>query len=418
MPMKRHRLAARRRARGYSQETFAEALKVDRTTITRWETAESEPQPWHRRKIAKVLDVSLEELDEMLSDAINTSDTESSRTSGPAGGWRTQTSPVSSNRILNSVADRSMGDETNRRSAIALVTRGLGAAAGMSIFDVGFPAPSRGHRIDSRLMASYVEAADALAGLYRTVDSRVILPAATRFADELLELYDGRADTAPIGLVDLVVNVHCQVGLWACHAHLTALARRYLATACDLAATAGTPVVWARALGALSYLHSSAPHGGDGGNPGRALEILDHAHTLAMSADAFTRGWLATWRADQYATLGEIAAAQADVELALTMLEVGDDSPEHGFFSRRHYGYGMRGHLNSVRGLAHSLAGEVDEAQRIFHDVQTKAANTRRRVATFAHRVDHTCGRGALSYGPETSLRCPCELPSELGQPA
>ncbi|MGH3678893.1 MAG: helix-turn-helix domain-containing protein [Natronosporangium sp.] len=78
MTLRRRRLAQRRRACGYSQEALAEALQVDRTTVVRWETADTEPQPWHRPKIARVLQVSLEELNELLADIAGVASTVSS----------------------------------------------------------------------------------------------------------------------------------------------------------------------------------------------------------------------------------------------------------------------------------------------------------------------------------------------------
>ncbi|GAB3815098.1 helix-turn-helix transcriptional regulator [Micromonospora zhanjiangensis] len=68
MALKRYRLSQRRKALGYSQERFAERLGVDRSTVTRWESAETDPQPWHRTTIAAALSVSLDQLDEILSD--------------------------------------------------------------------------------------------------------------------------------------------------------------------------------------------------------------------------------------------------------------------------------------------------------------------------------------------------------------
>jgi DNA-binding XRE family transcriptional regulator len=48
MPLKRGRLAARRKAAGFSQDQLAERLKVDRSTVARWESGDTEPQPWIR----------------------------------------------------------------------------------------------------------------------------------------------------------------------------------------------------------------------------------------------------------------------------------------------------------------------------------------------------------------------------------
>lgn len=68
MARKRHRLAQRRKSVGLSQEGLAEFLGVDRSTVVRWERADTEPQPWHRPKLARALKVSVEELAALLAD--------------------------------------------------------------------------------------------------------------------------------------------------------------------------------------------------------------------------------------------------------------------------------------------------------------------------------------------------------------
>lgn len=68
MPVKRGRLAARRKAVGFSQEQLAERAGVDRSTVVRWESGETEPQPWIRPRLARVLQVSIDQLDELLAD--------------------------------------------------------------------------------------------------------------------------------------------------------------------------------------------------------------------------------------------------------------------------------------------------------------------------------------------------------------
>ncbi len=68
MPVKRRRFAARRKAVGLSQEQLAEMLHVDRSTVGRWESGETEPQPWIRPSLARVLRISAEQLDELLTD--------------------------------------------------------------------------------------------------------------------------------------------------------------------------------------------------------------------------------------------------------------------------------------------------------------------------------------------------------------
>lgn len=68
MAAKRVALAQRRKAAGYTQETLAEFLGIERSTVARWERAETEPQPWLRPKVAVVLGATAAELQALLDD--------------------------------------------------------------------------------------------------------------------------------------------------------------------------------------------------------------------------------------------------------------------------------------------------------------------------------------------------------------
>ncbi|MGP2443008.1 helix-turn-helix domain-containing protein [Streptomyces sp. JW3] len=67
MAGKRKLLAQRRKACGFTQEKFAEALRVDRTTVQRWEAGQVDPHPYQRPRMAKVLQVLPDELDTLLT---------------------------------------------------------------------------------------------------------------------------------------------------------------------------------------------------------------------------------------------------------------------------------------------------------------------------------------------------------------
>ncbi len=72
MAAKRHRLAQRRKALGFTQEGLAERLDVDPTTVRRWESGKTEggPQPWLQPQLARCLQVSAEQLEELLNEPV------------------------------------------------------------------------------------------------------------------------------------------------------------------------------------------------------------------------------------------------------------------------------------------------------------------------------------------------------------
>jgi len=61
------RFIQRRKAVGHTQEELAALVGVDRSTVVRWEHVETEPQPVQRPKLAAVLQVTAEELGDLLS---------------------------------------------------------------------------------------------------------------------------------------------------------------------------------------------------------------------------------------------------------------------------------------------------------------------------------------------------------------
>ncbi|MDN3263286.1 helix-turn-helix transcriptional regulator [Streptomyces sp. CSDS2] len=68
MPVKRIRLVQHRKAAGYTQEGLAEHLGVERSTVGRWESGETEPQAYLRPRLARALKITSEELQAALAD--------------------------------------------------------------------------------------------------------------------------------------------------------------------------------------------------------------------------------------------------------------------------------------------------------------------------------------------------------------
>ena len=65
--MKRVGLTAKRVAMGLAQVDLAVRVHVDESTIYRWEAGTSTPRPIQRRRLADALDVTLDEVDALLS---------------------------------------------------------------------------------------------------------------------------------------------------------------------------------------------------------------------------------------------------------------------------------------------------------------------------------------------------------------
>ncbi|MFD7072837.1 helix-turn-helix domain-containing protein [Nocardioides sp. NPDC059952] len=70
---RRSEFARQRRLAGFSQERLADAMKVDRSTIARWEAGEATPLATFRPQLASLLNVSAVELEEMLAQDPGTS---------------------------------------------------------------------------------------------------------------------------------------------------------------------------------------------------------------------------------------------------------------------------------------------------------------------------------------------------------
>jgi transcriptional regulator with XRE-family HTH domain len=114
--LKRVRLAERRQEVGYSQEQLAWQLGVERSTVVRWDCAETTPQPRLRPKIAEALRVTAEELAELLGDIVEMADDREGRASTGVSVdvW------AQDGEDAPSGARREEGDPTNRRDALRL----------------------------------------------------------------------------------------------------------------------------------------------------------------------------------------------------------------------------------------------------------------------------------------------------------
>ena len=120
---KRDHLAQRRKAVGLTQEQLAQQLGVERTTVVRWERGETQPQPWTRPRLAKVLQVATDRLEELLAVGQATSDA--------AGPGRGNPSPRGSDSVTSPrQLPAAVPHFTGRAAELKALTRLLHAAAG------------------------------------------------------------------------------------------------------------------------------------------------------------------------------------------------------------------------------------------------------------------------------------------------
>ncbi|MGH3647401.1 MAG: helix-turn-helix domain-containing protein [Micromonosporaceae bacterium] len=119
VPGKRTVLAAARRRAGFSQESLAEAVGVDRSTVVRWEAGETDPQPFTRSKLARALGLTASQLSELLSEA--------EAKALPMGSLAMNPEEQTTAEI-ETLPPLSAGDATDRRQALRILgTSALGA---------------------------------------------------------------------------------------------------------------------------------------------------------------------------------------------------------------------------------------------------------------------------------------------------
>ncbi|MDQ4031352.1 MAG: helix-turn-helix domain-containing protein [Actinomycetota bacterium] len=69
MALRRQRLSQRRKAVGLTQESLAQRLGVESSTVSRWEAGDTQPLPSIRPHVARALHVSVDQLAELLAES-------------------------------------------------------------------------------------------------------------------------------------------------------------------------------------------------------------------------------------------------------------------------------------------------------------------------------------------------------------
>ncbi|NSC21325.1 helix-turn-helix transcriptional regulator [Streptomyces albus subsp. chlorinus] len=284
------RLSERRKAMGYSQEKFAHALGVDRTTVGRWERGETTPECVHRPKMAELLRLDITELGRMLD---------------PPPAHHTQPPAQPLPRPVHGPGE---SDEMIRRKFLRLLTvTGALTALGPEAADDIAEAAERGSADDYRRMNDHLWQVYQLARSKRSVHGVV--------QDQL----DALADALKTGSSSRAAAMCEAAGdLFQLSGELAFDSNRYTdaAAAYSVAASASDSAhafdLWACALVRHAYVDMSERQFTE------ATETLEVARTIATRGDPAlsTRYWVASVQAEAHANLGDMDACQRALDEA------------------------------------------------------------------------------------------------------
>jgi transcriptional regulator with XRE-family HTH domain len=317
MATRRRRLVQRRKAVGFTQESLAHALGVERTTVARWESGHNEPHPWIRPKIAAALRIPLDELDDLLAGTDAESGTEvatSKRRAFVAGGLAT----------LSLALTRGDGAHVTPELAVDM------------------------QRVSACLRRAYRTA--PAQQLYSSVHNHMQLVLSLRPGDQASavrpQMLVATGEMAAVCAVILGLDM----GQWHASAPYLDLAHR---AATETANPELTAVVLAtRAFHAAYGLHDHK----------LGLELAQAAVTAAQrGASHVTSGWVAAVESERQADMGAEAASRRALDRARSALDRPlDDRPSSGIGS---FDFGK---IIAYEGGNHRRLGDHDSAIKVL----------------------------------------------------
>lgn len=424
--MRRVRLARARKAAGYTQEGLAEALRVDRSSVIRWEAGRYSPVPYLWPKLAKLLGVSRERLAELFADE----EVKSANALIPVLADHGQA--VAANPAGRPISPHSWVDDVNRREILRLLGVASTSAAvpslltGLNSDDQdrvmnAVAAPSRVDELTIKHVDSMLHAAmrqDDSLGPHAVLDtilaqrelSRTLLadcPSALR--PKVLTLYsnlsrfagwlsfdltdyetashyyeEARLAAHAAENVDLSICVLCNLShlaTWRGHARVgvdhAMAAQNWASETSDPLLRAYTANVAARAYAVL-------------GNRKACSTALDNAQEDIQGAAPQTPGGSLVYFYGQ----GLLAATRSRSLLQLGDYDLAEQAARESLSLTGESFVRNRAFANIYLGNAHLAAGEIEQAAQVFGDGAELAARNR------SARLSQTIHRARLDMRP------------------
>ncbi|HEU5475178.1 MAG TPA: helix-turn-helix domain-containing protein [Actinophytocola sp.] len=353
MAGRRSRLARRRKSLGFTQEGLAGHLRVERSTVVRWEGGERTPQPWIRPRLAMALRLSPDQLDELLAEPDD---------------------PI----LRKALPDLAEVDDVKRRELLRLFsTTGtlLALPPIEATIDVDRIAAAADHpgRLDAATMDEFAHLNDHLWRVFTLAPVKSqVLPMVRTQLDVLADGLRGPHGPAARRRLCLLAADLFQL---AGEIFFDGNAYTDAAHCYTLAATAGKEAdqfdLWACALTRHAFValyERQFTH---------AAPMLELAATLARRGDPAlsTRHWVAVVEAETNAGLGDLDACQRALDLAAQVQELPGTVHNGGWLRFD----GSR--LAEERGTCYIALGRPDLAEAALTEALSGPLTARRKAS-------------------------------------
>ncbi|MGH3929713.1 MAG: helix-turn-helix transcriptional regulator [Pseudonocardiaceae bacterium] len=373
---KRRALAERREIVGHTQESLAEFVGVEPTTVGRWERGECSPQPGVRRKLSEALKVSVEQLDALLAEGQPVEE------KPPGGAPQARELPASeplddrvlsapwSHRgtILAAVVLRG-GDLVKRRVFGSLTGLALTAPAHQWLVHEPGPLVSglAGRRVPARLVDRFTAMIAELRRMDDVAGGGTVLSLAQHEFDLVAGLLDQASYNEHTGraLYILLAELGQLAGWTAYDGGDHPLAQRYWIAALRASHSADERLLGAHILACM------AEQAARQGQPAEAVTLIETAmagtrgqHTPALLAELYGK------QAYAFATLGDTSGcAAANSQLRTQIERLGSaNEPSYLYWVNPANMTGEVGNSLRQAGQADRAVVVLDEAIALFDD--------------------------------------------------